>query len=56
MFQVQKNTFNLRYFQKSVNNMGLETLSYCAPQLWNMVPAKIRQSPSLSAFKEKINT
>ena len=30
MFQVQNNTFNLRRFQKSVNNIGLETISYCA--------------------------
>ena len=36
--------------------MGLEIMSYCALQLWNMVPTEIEQSPSLSAFKEKIKT
>ena len=41
MFQVCKTSYNLRHFQKIANSrknsvkMGLETISYRAPQLWN---------------------
>ena len=35
--------------------MGLERKSYCASQLWNLVPVEIKQS-SVSIFKEKIKT
>ena len=34
--------------------MGLETISYRAPQLWNLVPTEIKDAPSLSTDKEKI--
>lgn len=33
--------------------MNLETISYRAPEFWNLVPAEIKQSTSLSKFKEK---
>ena len=42
MFQVRKINYNLRHFQKIANTrknsvkMGLETISYRAPQLWNL--------------------
>ena len=61
-FQVPKNTFNLRLFQKIANNrknlvnMGLEVMSYRATQLRNLVPVEIKQSPSLSILIEKIKT
>ena len=50
--------FNLRHFQKIANHkknsvkMGLETISYRACQLRNLVPVEIKQT--LSIFKEKI--
>ena len=31
--------------------MGLETISYCAPQFWNLVPTDIKDASSLSTFK-----
>lgn len=34
--------------------MGMETISYRASQLWNLIPGKIKQSHSLSILKEKI--
>ena len=34
--------------------MGHETITYCAPQLWNLVSTEIKDAPSLSKFKEKI--
>ena len=36
--------------------MGPETKSYRASQLWNLVPAEIKDSPSLSTHKEKIKS
>ena len=52
MFEVQ-NSFNVRHFQKiaikySVK-MGVESISSFAPQLWNLVAAEIKQSPSRSS-------
>ena len=32
--------------------MGLETITYSAPQLWNLVPTEIKDTLSLSIFKE----
>ena len=62
MFQVRKINYNLRHFQKFANTkknsvkMGLETITYRAPQLWNLVPTEIKDAPSLSIFKEKIKS
>ena len=36
--------------------MGLETISYRAPQLWNKVPTEIKDALSLSIFKKKIKS
>ena len=36
--------------------MGLETISYHVPQLWNLVPKEIKDAPSLSTFKKKIES
>ena len=61
MFQVRKTNFNLRHFQKIANTkklskMSLETKSYRAPQPWNLIPTKIKDTTSLSKVKEKINS
>ena len=32
--------------------MGLETLNYRSPQLWSILPEKVRQINSLVQFKE----
>ena len=48
MFQVHTTNYNLRHFQKTANTknnsvkMRLETISYHAPQLWNLVPTEIK--------------
>ena len=56
----QGSSVNLRNTQdweipkvRTVNN-GLETIRYRGPITWNLVPNKIKQSKSLSLFKEKI--
>ena len=36
--------------------MGLETITYRAHQLWNLVPTEIKHAPSLPIFKEKIKS
>ena len=60
MFQVRKINYDLRNFQKIANTkknlvkMGLETISYRVPQLWNLVPTNIEDALSLSTFKKKI--
>ena len=36
--------------------MDLETISYRAPQLRNLVPKEIKDDLSLSTFKEKIKS
>ena len=62
MFQVRKINYNLRHFQKLANTkknsakMGLETISYRAPQLWNLDPTDIEDPLSLSMFKKKIKS
>ena len=62
MFQVRKINYDLRHFQKIANTkknsvkMGLETISYRAPQLWNLVPTDIKDALSLSTFKKKIKS
>ena len=62
MFQVWKTNYNLRHFQKFTNTkknsvkMGLETITYREPQLWNLVPTEIKDAPSLSIFKKKIKS
>ena len=35
-------------------NKGLETIRYKGPKTWELVPAEIKNSKSLSAFKIKI--
>ena len=59
MFQVRKINYNPRHFQKIANTklqVGLETISYRAPQLWNLVPTEIEDALSLSTYKEKIKS
>ena len=54
--------YNLSRFQKFANTkknsvrMSPETITYRAPQLWNLVPTEIKDSSSLSIFKEKIKS
>ena len=33
---------------------GIETLSTLGPRIWNIIPAKLNNSVSLLAFKDKI--
>ena len=59
MIQVPIINYNLRHFQKLANTkknsvkMGLETILYHTPQLWNLVSIDIKDTLSLSTFKKK---
>ena len=52
MFEAGKTNCNLLHFLKEANTnknsvkMGLETISYCAPQLWNLVPRDAKDASS----------
>ena len=35
-------------------NMGINSISYLGPSLWNKLPEKIKRSPSLNVFKHKV--
>ena len=60
MFQFRENSYNLRNFQqlasftKKTTKLGLETISYRGPQLWNLVPQEIKEVASFLIFKDKI--
>ena len=59
MFQFRENSYNLRNFQqlasstKKTTKLGLETISYRGPQLWNLVPQKIKELASFLYLKTK---
>ena len=60
IFKLRENTYNLRNFHifESENprtkRFGLDCIAYRASQLWKNVPVEIRNSNSLTVFKEKI--
>ena len=37
-------------------NYGLKTLSYRSPQLWSLLPEKIKEVESLELFKREVRT
>ena len=59
MIQIRIINYTLRHFQKLANTkknsvkMGLETILYHTPQLWNLVSIDIKDTLSLSTFKKK---
>ena len=59
MFQFLENSYKLRNFQKLASStkkttkIGLETISYRGPQLWNLVRQEIKESTSFLYLKTK---
>ena len=51
MFERRNNTYNLRNFQEFATKRK-RTLNYRSPQLWSILPEKLRQINSLVQFKE----
>ena len=60
LFSFSNINYNLRsgsqFHQPFANTIwhGLETISYLGPNIWNMVPAEMKQKSSLSSFKGEI--
>ena len=52
-------TYNLRNFQelesslKRTVNFGTETISYRGPQIWNLVPERLRALDASNKFQKK---
>ena len=59
IFFSRQNIYNLQKLQelsistKDTMNFGMETISYRGPQLWNLIPDKIKSEPSLELLKKK---
>ena len=60
LFVTRENNYNLRYFQelesslKRTVNFGTETISYRGPQIWNLIPERLRALQTVNKFKKEI--
>ena len=60
IFFSRQNIYNLQKFQelstsaKNTMNFGIETISYRGPQLWNLIPDKIKSEPTLELLDKKM--
>ena len=60
LFQVKDMKYNLRKANILVSNnnkttsYGIDSISYLAPKLWDLIPEEIKNSKSLEMFKKKI--
>ena len=60
LFVTRENNYNLRNFQaleyshKRTAKFGTETISYRGPQIWNLIPERLRALETLSKFKKEI--
>ena len=60
VFRIDQNTYSLRnndrFKSRNVHTVqfGIETATFLGPKIWNSVPNDIKNSASLSEFKEKI--
>ena len=59
VFSTRANIYNTRQFNAfethvpTSNRYGLNTIPYKANQPWNLIPEKLKSSPSLTLFKTK---
>ena len=60
LFQIKNIDYNLRngstFLSRNVKTVryGKESISYLAPQIWNLVPKDIKNSKNLVSFRNKI--
>ena len=58
LFATRENNFNLRNFQelesllRRAAKFGTETISYWGPQIWNLIPQRLRTLETLTKFKK----
>ena len=59
-FETKSNYYNTRnaptFSSRNIKTVryGLQTISYMAPKIWNLVPKEMKQIPTLNDFKAKI--
>ena len=62
LFVTRENNYNLTNFQELESSLrrtvkfGTETISYRGPQIWNLIPERLRTLETLNKFKEKIKS
>ena len=62
IFFTRENIYNLRNFQelqssfKQTVKFGTETISYRGPQIWNLIPERLRTLETLNKFKKEIKS
>ena len=62
LFITRENNYNLRNFQELESSLrrtvkfGTETISYRGPQIWNLIPERIRTLETLNKFKKEIKS
>ena len=60
LFVTRENNYNLRNLQelgtshKRTVKFGTETISYRGPQIWNLIPQRLRALETLNKFKKEI--
>ena len=60
LFVTRENNYNLRNFQglesslKRTVKFGTESISYRGPQIWNLIPERLRALKTLNKFKKEI--
>ena len=60
LFVTRENNYNLRNLQelgtshKRTVTFGTETISYRGPQIWNLIPQRLRALETLNKFKKEI--
>ena len=59
---VRENNYNLRNFQELESSprrtvkFGTETISYRGPQIWNLIPERLRTLETLNKFRKEIKS
>ena len=62
LFVTRENNYNLRNVQELESSLrravkfGTETISYWRPQIWNLIPERLRTLETLTKFKKEIKT
>ena len=62
LFVTRENNYNLRNFQELESSLrrtvkfGTETISYRGPQIWNLIPERLRTLETLNKFKKEIKS
>ena len=62
LFVARENNYNVRKFQELESSLrqrvkiGTETISYRGPQIWNLIPERLRTLETLNKFKKEMKS